>query len=75
MLVNQRKRNYETKKIKLYNTSRIKLRKVLTNISYNRVKEDDLYDMGFVFHVYILTIKKINPFSLERKISDDKIEK
>ena len=32
------KRKYEIKKIKLYNTARIKSQNFLANISYNRVK-------------------------------------
>ena len=39
MLVNQKKRKYEAKKIKSCNTSRIKSRNFLRNISYNGVKE------------------------------------
>lgn len=60
------------KKIKLYNTTRIKSRNVLTNIFYNGVKEEDLFDRSFFFHLHVLTTKNINPFSLERKIFDVK---
>ena len=63
-----KKRKYETKKIKPYNTTRIKSRNFLTNISYNGVKEEDLCDKTFVFDVHVLTTKNINPFSLERKV-------
>ena len=63
-------RKYETKKIKPYNTARIKSRNFLINISYNRVKDEDLFDRSFVFDIYVLTTKNINPFSLERKIFD-----
>ena len=63
-------RKYETKKIKPYNTARIKSRHFLINISYNRVKDEDLFDRSFVFDIYVLTTKNINPFSLERKIFD-----
>ena len=63
-------RKYETKKIKPYNTARIKSRNFLINISYNGVKEEDLFDRSFVFDIYVLTTKNINPFSLEREIFD-----
>ena len=63
-------RKYETKKIKPCNTARIKSRNFLINISYNRVKDEDLFDRSFVFDIYVLTTKNINPFSLERKIFD-----
>ena len=36
------------------------------------VKEEDLFDRSFVFDVYTMTTKNINPFSLERKIFDVK---
>ena len=45
-------------KIKPFNTTRIKSRNFLTNISYNRVKEEDLFDRSFVFDIYVLTTKK-----------------
>lgn len=67
-----KKRKYETKKMKPYNTTRIKSRKFLTNISYNRAKEEDLWYRNFVFDVYVLTIKNINPFSLKWKIFEVK---
>ena len=62
------KRKYETKKIKLYNTTRIKSKNCWTNISYNGVKGEDLFDRRFFFNICVLTTKNINPFSLERKI-------
>ena len=71
-LVNQKKRKYEVKKIKPYNTTRIKSRTILTNISYNKAKEEDLIDRSFAFNIYVLTTKNINPFSLERIIFDVK---
>ena len=49
-----------------------KIANFLTNILYNGVKEEDLFDRSFVFDVNILTTKNINPFSLERKIFDVK---
>lgn len=58
--------------MKPYNTTRIKSRKFLTNISYKRAKEEDLWNRNFVFHVYVLTIKNINPFSLKWKIFEAK---
>ena len=41
-------------------------------MSYNGVKETDLFDRSFVLDVYVLTIKSINPFSLEQKVFDVK---
>ena len=44
--------------------------KFLTNISYKEVNEKDFFDRRFVFNIYVLATKNINPFSLERKIFD-----
>ena len=44
----------------------------MTNISYNRVKEENLFDRSFIFDIYVLTTKNISPFSLERKHFDVK---
>ena len=63
-------KKYATKKIKPDNTTRIKSRNFLRNISYNGVKEEDLIDRSFVSDVYVLTTKNINPFSLEQNIFD-----
>ena len=68
-------RKYKTKqktKNKPYNTAIFKSRNFLTSKSYNGVKEEDLFDRSFVFDIYVLTTKYINPFSLERKIFDVK---
>ena len=58
-LCEPRKKNV-TKKIKSYNTTRIKSRNFLSNISYNRVKEEDLLDRNFVFEVHRLFKMFIN---------------
>ena len=70
MLVNQKK--YVVSKNKLRNTTRRKSRNYLTNISYNGIKEEDLFDRSFVFDVYLLTTKSINPFLFKQKIFDAK---
>ena len=44
----------------------------MTNIYWNEVKEEDLLDRSFVFDVYVLTTKNINPFSLKQKMFDVK---
>ena len=49
-LANQKKENMRRKK-KSYNTTRIKSLNFLTNISYNGVKEEGLFDRSFVFDI------------------------
>ena len=48
----------------------MKSRNFLTIISYIGVKDQDLWDRSFVFVLYVLATKNINPFSLERKFFD-----
>ena len=57
----QKKKKYVTKKIKPYITTRIKARNFLTKISYNGVKEENLFDRNSVFDVYTLTTKTSIP--------------
>ena len=51
---------------KPYNTTR------LTNISYNSVIDEELFNRNFFFDVYALLTKNLNLFSLESKIQDKK---
>ena len=53
--------------VKPYTTTQIKSRNFLSNISYVGVNKEDFYNKGFIFYVYSLVVKNINPFSLERK--------
>ena len=48
------------KKIKPYNTTRIKSRNALSNISYNRNKQEDLFGRNFVFDVFTLIHKSVS---------------
>ena len=56
--------------IKPYTKIRIKSRNFLSNISYVGVNKEDFYNKGFLFDVYSLIVKNLNPCSLERKTSD-----
>ena len=49
----KQKKKVSDKKIKPYNTTRITPQNFLTSISYNRVKEEDLFDRSFVFNICI----------------------
>ena len=55
---------------KQYTTIRIKSRNFLLNISYVGINKKDFYKKGFIFDVYSLVVKNLNPFSLERKTSN-----
>ena len=56
--------------LKLYTTTRIKARNFLSNIAYKSVNDQDIFDRNFCFDAYVLVTKNLNPFSLERKITD-----
>ena len=56
--------------LKPYTTSRIKTTNYLSNISYNGVTKENFCNKNFVFDIYILLTKNLNPFSLDRKLSD-----
>ena len=53
-----------------YSPTRVKSRNFLSNISYTSVNKCDFYNESFILDVYILLVKNLNPFSLQRKISD-----
>ena len=54
-----------------YTTTRIKSRNFLSNISYVGINKEDFYDENFIFDVCLLVTKNLNPFSLDRKLSDE----
>ena len=57
---------------KLYTTTRIKLRKFISNISHVGINKEDFYNKNFVFDIYTFLTKNFNPFSLDRKLNDQK---
>ena len=62
----QENRNIDKK----YTTTRIKSRNFLSNIAYVGISKEDYYNENFVFDVYLLLTKNLNPFSLDRKLAD-----
>ena len=56
--------------LKPYTTTRIKSRNFLSNIAYNSVNDQDIFDRNFYFNTFVLATKNFNPFSLGRKIND-----
>ena len=53
-----------------YTKKRIKSRNFLSNISYVGINKEDFYKENFIFDVYLLVTKNLNPFSLDRKLND-----
>ena len=53
-----------------YTTTRIKSRNFLSNIVYVGINREDFYNQKFLFDVYLLITKNLNPFSLDRKLTD-----
>ena len=60
----------DNKAIKVkYTTTRIKSRNFLSNIAYVGINKEDYYNKNFIFHIYLLVTKNLNPFSLDRKLA------
>ena len=55
---------------KKYTTTRIKSRNFLSNIAYLGINKEDYYNKNFIFDVYLLLTKNLDPFSLDRKLAD-----
>ena len=53
-----------------YTTTRIKSRNFLSNIAYVGINKEDYYNKNFIFDVYLLITRNLNPFSLDRKLTD-----
>ena len=62
--------NHKDKKERRYTTTRIKSRNFLSNIAYVGINREDFYSENFIFDVYLLITKNLNPFSLDRKLTD-----
>ena len=56
--------------LKLYSATGIKARNFLSNIAYNSVNDQDIFDRNFCFDTYVLLTKNLSPFSSVRKIID-----
>ena len=52
-----------------YTITRIKSRNFLSNISYVGIKREDFYNENFIFDIYLLMTRNLNPFSLDRKLN------
>ena len=68
-IVNRHKVRYTAARIK-YSKTRIKSRNFLSNIAYTGINKNDFYNECFILDVYVLIVKNLNPFSLNRKIAD-----
>ena len=65
---NNKVANHQKKK--KYTTTRIKSRNFLSNIARIGIKKEDYYNKKFIFDVYLLLTKNLNPFPLGRKLRD-----
>ena len=62
--------NNSNKPEQKYTTTRIKSWNFLSNISYVGINKEDFYKENFIFNVYLLVTKNLNPFSLNRKLNN-----
>ena len=42
----------------------------MSNIAYVGINEEDYYNKNFIFNVYLLITRNLNPISLDRKLTD-----
>ena len=68
-IINRHRIRYTETRIK-YSPTRIKSRNFLSNISYTGINKNDFYDKNFILDVFVLLVKNLNPFSLQRNILD-----
>ena len=67
--MSRHKIRYTATRIK-YSPTRIKSRNFLSNISYSGINKNDFYNENFILDIYVLLVKNLNPFSLNRKITE-----
>ena len=65
-IIKRHRTKYTANRIK-YSLTRIKSRNFLSNISYTGINKTDFYNENFILDVFILLVKNLNPFSLQRK--------
>ena len=51
-------------------TLQLALNLFLSNIAYVGINKEDYYNEKFVFGVYVLITKNLNPFLLDRSLAD-----
>ena len=68
-IIKRHRTRYTATRIK-YSPTRIKSRNFLSNISYTGINKTDFYNENFILDVYILLVKNLNPFSLQRETPD-----
>ena len=55
---------------KNYSPTKVKLKNVLTDISYNRLKSADFNNASFLIDCYTYILFTLNPFFLEREFDE-----
>ena len=61
--------NHQKKKKKMKCTM-TRIKSPISNIAYIGINKEDYYNKNFIFDVYLLLTKNLNPFSLNRKLAD-----
>ena len=55
---------------KRFTITQIKSRNFLSNIAYVGINKEDYNNENFIFDVYLLMTRNLNPFPLDRKLAD-----
>ena len=60
------------KQIKDYSSTKVKTRRLLTNVSYRRFKQSDFNKNSFVNDILSFSTQNFNPINLDRKLDVEK---
>ena len=66
-IVDRHRKRYTATRIK-NSPTRIKSRNLLSNISYTGINKKDIYNENLILDIYVLLLKNLNPFPLNRKV-------
>ena len=55
-----------------YNSTKVKARNLLTNVSYRRYKQKDFNNASFITDILSFIVQNFTPINLDRKLDDEK---
>ena len=74
VIIPKKKKKIKKRSFNNYSPTKVKARNFLTNISYNRVKDEDFDNRSFIIDCYSFILLYLNPFYLDRKF-ENSVEK
>ena len=55
-----------------YSSTKVKVRNLLTNVSYRRYKPEDFNNASFIIGILLFIVQNFTPINLDRKPDDEK---